>query len=294
MNRGTKAMNRNYDKIMNLHGVEEIKQLVKKWDVLSGNISNTFSKSGIVLPDLFWVINSGVGRTKMLNLLAEYLYSKGNLIDFYGNQKYFEFLLNYCPKDQEFHEIQRLMETSKNAAGFRNEFRGIVCVDIDEWIEHYREKHFIAFLEMLASKSKDWLIVLCVQEYNEDKIRALYAHLSMYLRLERVNLKMPSSEELLEYVKQKLSEHELYISEKDQEKMFLTIEKLRTSEQFDGFKTLIMLCQDIVYEHFCEEDAVKGEISEKVMDKFTVDSDYVKKLLYTFEKKYQIGFEAGN
>ena len=171
-------MNQNYNEIMNLYGVDEIKNLVKKWDVLSENLSDIKSNSGIILPDLLWVMNSGVGRTRILNLFAEYLYSKRNLVDFYGDTKYFEFLLNYCSPEQSFGELQRFMNTVQSAAGFRSEFRGVICVDVNEWVEHYKEKHFVSFLELLACHREDWLIVLSVREHDENTIQKLYSYLS--------------------------------------------------------------------------------------------------------------------
>lgn len=283
-------MNQNYNEIMNLYGVDEIKKLVKKWDVLSENLSDKNSNPGIILPDLLWVMNSGVGRTKILNLFAEYLYSRRNLVDFYGNTKYFEFLLNYCSPEQSFGELQRFMDAVQNAAGFRSEFRGVVCVDINEWIEHYEEKHFVGFLELLACHREDWLIVLSVREHDEKLIQKLYSYLSSYLRLERIDLTMPKSEEMLGYVSKKLSAHGLSVSRDNMEKLNLSIEKIRESKFFDGFKTLGMLYQDIAYEHFCESGANQGLIGDDTIAKFTVDSAYVKKLISDDEKTHGIGF----
>ena len=283
-------MNQNYNEIMNLLGADEIKDLVKKWEVLSENISDINSRPSIILPDLLWVMNSGVGRTRILNLLAEYLNSKRNLVDFYGDTKCFEFLLNYCYPEQPFEELQRFMDAVQNAAGFRSEFRGIVCIDIDEWIEHYEEKHFVSFLELLACHREDWLIVLSIQENVEKLIMKLHSYLSAYLRLERINLGMPNNEEIIQYVCDKLAIHGLSMSHDNMEKLNLTIEKIRESVLFDGFKTLNMLYQDIAYEHFCESGAGKGEIGDNTIAKFTVDSEYVKKLICTDEKTHTIGF----
>ncbi len=282
-------MNPNYNAIMELLGVDCFKALVKKWEVLSGNLCQS-GAPGTILPDLLWVMNSGVGQTNLLHLLAEYVYSKGNLVDFYGNVKFFEFLLNYAHPDQEFRELQRLVDEAQNAAGFRSQFRGVVCVDIHEWLDHYREKHFISFLELLASHCEDWLIVLTVQEAEESKIGALYAHLSMFLRVERLDLKLPENPELLEYVERKLAGQGLYLQEQDKALLLQTVEKLRGNRLFDGFKTLDMLCQDIAYEHFCIPGTGKGAVPGSVLEKFSADSLYVTKQVNRYKKVYRIGF----
>ena len=114
----------------------------------------------------------GNGRTTMLQLLSEYLTEKNDLMDFYGDVKYLEFMLNYCPSGEHFSELQRLMNEIDNAAGFRYEYRGIVYIDIDEWIGHFEEKHFVSFMEYLSDNSDSWLVVLSVSKYAECSLRS--------------------------------------------------------------------------------------------------------------------------
>lgn len=73
-------MNRNYDEIMELIGADELKELIGKWDVLSANIKNNACKMPRLLPNLLWVGNSGIGRTKLMSLMSADLASKGNLL----------------------------------------------------------------------------------------------------------------------------------------------------------------------------------------------------------------------
>ena len=89
-------MNQIYNKILTQNGLSEFKTLIEKWEILSENLSDKPSGVPIILPDLFLVSRSGTGRTHFLRLLSEYLESKPNLMDFYGDVKYFEFMLNYC------------------------------------------------------------------------------------------------------------------------------------------------------------------------------------------------------
>jgi hypothetical protein len=84
---------------------------------------------------------------------------KPNLMSFYGDVAYFEFMLNYCGPRENFSELQRLMDGVDNAKGFRSEFRGILFIDIDDWRDHFEEKHFVDFMEYLSDNSDDWLIV---------------------------------------------------------------------------------------------------------------------------------------
>lgn len=281
-------MNQKYNEIMRLFGVEDFKCIIKKWDVLSDNMATVPGRPKIVLPDLLWVMNSGVGRTNLLNHLAEYLYSKGNLMDFSGNVKFFEFVLNQQSATVAVNEIQRFMDSVTKAAGFRNSFRGIVCVDVDEWVDSYEEKLFTSFLELLASHSEEWLIVLSISEVEGKNCDNFISYISAYLRIETLRIEMPKAEDLLIYLKNKLALHGLSLNESSCEKMMISIEQLKLNEGFDGFKSLDMLAQDMVYEHFCVQDSKKGEIPDSIIDKFDADSKYVTRLVC--KKKPTIGF----
>ncbi|MEE0928213.1 MAG: hypothetical protein UIG59_03390 [Acutalibacteraceae bacterium] len=282
-------MNKYYDEIMQLKEGDELVALVKKWEILSGNIKNYPTDLPVLLPDMLWVAKSGVGQTRLLRLLSEYLASKGNLMDFYGDVKFFEFVLGYCKPDVEFTEIQRLMCEVSNAAGFRNEFRGIMRIDVNEWINHYEEKYFADFCEYLAANSEKWLIVLAVDTDDEKKIHNLEAFLSMYLRLEKITLSMPKTEDLFEYIERKLSGYGLTLSDDGKQLLTATINKLRKNRYFDGFKTIRLLCQEIAYTVFSKENLVSYNLTAKDLADFAPDSEFVSKTEINFEKTRKIG-----
>ena len=71
-------MNEFYDAIMQMHGAEEFKNLIKKWDRLSSNISKIPADLPILLPDVILEASSGSGVTYLLQKLADYLSEKVN------------------------------------------------------------------------------------------------------------------------------------------------------------------------------------------------------------------------
>ncbi len=286
-------MNLWYEKIMELKEADEFKQIVRKWETLSINMKKSSLKTAVILPDMLLVAKSGVGKTKVLSLMSEYLASKGNLMDFYGDVKFFEFSMGYCAPDTTFTELTRLIDEVNSAAGFRNEFRGIIRIDIDEWLYHFEEKYFADFCEYLAANSEKWLIVLSVYTDEEAVLHKLEAFLSMYLRLERVTLSLPKTEELFDYIEEKLALYGLSLAEDGRALLFKTIETLRESKYFDGFKSVRMICQDIAYEVFSQEDFRDYVLTAQDLKGFAYDSEYVNKTVVNMEKLSKIGFTAG-
>ncbi len=283
------SVNQYYEKIMALKEADEFKRVINRWQILSENIKKYPTDAPIILPDMLWIAKSGVGKTNLLRLMSEYIYSQKNLMEFYGDVKFFEFLLNYCSPGEPFTELQRLSDEVNNAAGFRNEFKGIVHININEWVEHFEEKHFISLMEYLSSNSDKWLIVLTAYSEDSKALHNLNAFLSMYLRIERIKLSLPKTEELFEYIESNLNEYGLKIEEDAKKLLYATIEKIRRNKYFDGYKSIKMLCQDIVYSIFSNGELKNYTLTADSLIEFAEDSDYVKRTVANIEKVNQIG-----
>ncbi len=273
-----------YERIAALKEAEDFMRVMKKWDTLSKRVGEQ-KDIQMVLPDLFWVAKSGVGRTHLLSLLSEYLYECGNLMEFSGRVKYFEFMLDYCPPSAPFEEIRRLLSEVMNATGFRRSFKGIISIDIEEWLGHCEEKHFITFLEYLSSNSDDWLIIFNLSGEREEEVQKLESILSMYFRFEKSYLLLPNTPDLVDYVKGKLSLYSLTLDEGAEELIAAAIEKLRQNKYFDGYKTLNILCRDLVYEVYSGETMNGQILSVADLVHFAPDSAYISRTAFRAERK---------
>ncbi len=282
-----------FDKVMRQKEAEQIRPLVQKWETLSRNMQQYPANAPILLPDMLWVAKSGVGKTFFLELIAEYLESKANLMEFYGDVKFFEFMLGYTKPDEPFTEIQRLMEAVKNAAGFRSEFKGIIRIDIDEWVEHYEERHFVAFMEYLAVHKDTWFIVLSVSCTDKKKLHNLEAFLSMFLRIERVELALPKTEDLTDYIEKNLAAYALTLSDDARALLLATVNAMRENKYFDGYKSLGLLCQEIAYTVFSSGALADRCLTAERLAAFGPDSAYVKRMVANFEKVNTIGLVKG-
>lgn len=282
-------MNKYYEQIMEIPGAEDLKKIVNRWQVLSDNITNTPRSGTIVLPDMLWVSKPGAGNVRTLKLIAEFLNAQGNLMEFYGDVKYFEFKLNYCPPDKYFTEIQRLMDVVSSAAGFRNEFKGIVFIDIDEWLGHSDEKHFIEFIEYLMINTDKWLVILSVSGRQKDKVRTMEALLTTFLRIEKVVFLQTPTADLFKRVEGFLASYGISLDEEAGRLICETIETLQKNKYYDDDRTITMLCQDIVYDVFSVSGASTPVLDAGTLADFSADSDYVKRTVFNIEQIGRIG-----
>ena len=282
-------MNPYYEEIMALKEADEFKTVIERWRILSENIRQFPTNAPILLPDMLWNAPSGVGKTNLLHLMCEYQASKKNLMDFYGDVKFFEFLLSYCPPNAPFSELPRLMEAVRDAGGFRSEYRGVMHINVCEWLDHYEEPHFVSLMEYLAANSDKWLIVLSLYTEDEEKLHNFAAFLSMYLRLERVTLSLPGTPDLLTYVESIFAQYGLTVEEDARQLLTATIDTVRRNRYFDGFKTIKMLCQDIVYAVFSHNKCT-DRLTAAMLTDFAPDSEYVRRRVASIERINRIGF----
>ena len=283
-------MNEHFDALMKLKGADELHALIRKWDALSANISALPPKAPILLPDILLYTKPGYGNTTLLRLLADYLESKGNLMSFYGDVKFFEFLLGYKGPYDTFTDLSRLMEEVRAAAGFRSEYRGIIRVKIDEWIGHHEEKHFLEFLEYVASNSDNWLLVLTLSKAPNEESRAMEALISMYLRLETIQLRLPDSGEIMDFIESQLASYGLTLAADAKALLRESVKKLRKNKYFDGMHTIRLFCGDIAYYCFSARRAEGEPLTADALRYFSPDGDYISRKITKTNERGMIGF----
>ncbi len=284
-------MNTYYEQLMKCKGADELKEIVRKWDILSDNIRKRAFDAPIVLPDLFVYTHPGCGNTRLLALISEYLDSKQNLMSFYGDVKFFEFKLDYCKPDSNFTELFRFIESTEAAAGFRNEFKGIIRINIDEWVGHHKEKHFLDFLEFLQLNTSYWLIFLTLSEHCEnDETKEMEGIVSMYLRIEKIILRAPNENEFIEYASEHLSKYGLELDGSAKSVLASSVKVLRNNKYFYGFHTIKDLCNDIVYSLFSDSTSVNNIITAEMLNEFSADSEYIKRTILKIKNTVSLGF----
>ena len=284
-------MNVYYEQLMDFKGTDELKSLVKRWEILSENIRRTSFDLPIVLPDLFVYTKPGLGNTKLISLVAEYLDSKQNLMSFYGDVKFFEFKLDYCLPQMEFTELYRLIENTQKAAGFRNVLKGIIRINVDDWLGHHKEKHFIDFLQFLDVNTPNWLIFLTLSKHAEDEqTKEMEATISMFLRIEKITLYMPSDVDFVEYASMLLDKFGLELNDPAKQVLLGSISVLKKNKFFYGYRTIEYMCNDIVYSLFSHSTDIGHVITAEMLEEFSAESEYIKRTVTKIKKSASLGF----
>ena len=278
-------------RIMDFPGMDDIKQTVRRWEILRKNIGRIPPDEPVLLPEYLWISKSGTGKTEMLHLIADYL-DAAQLMPFTGLVKVIEYTMDYCDPDQRFDQLDDLINALSASSGYHNEFKGILALNIDAWLEHLEEKHFVELLEFIADHNRSLLLILIV--WPDDRhLDQLESMLSVYLRISRIVIELPSAEDMVAFIESQLSAYKCRMTDETKNLLLETITAIRDLDGFDGYKTLEFMVQDIVYNYYCSENAATGLIGPDHVDKYT-DAESVSRIFKErFDKKRDMRIMAG-
>jgi hypothetical protein len=226
-----------------------------------------------------------------VNALAEYLYS-AKVIEFTGVVKHFEYKLAYVEPDDYFSELAILDSTLSELAGHHRYFRGLACINIDEWVQHTGEVHFYKFLEYIEDSTDKFLVILCIHADNKRVVESLESSLSSHIRFESVTLRFPAADELVEFIEKIcFKQHGFYLTDDARTLLVESIESIINGKHFNGFTTIKQLANDILYGLLTNR--MRGyEISASMLSEFRCDSAYIKRIKAFVGAKMAMGFNA--
>jgi len=279
-----------FDAIMELRGVDEFKETVRRLRRFQQN-AEKYSITPVALPNYLWVARRGGGVSTCANALAEYLYS-AKIIEFTGVVKYFEYKLAYIEPDAYFSELSVLDNTLSEIAGHHRYFRGLACIDIDDWVQHTNEVHFHKFLEYIEDRNDKVLAILCIHADNKRVVESLESSLSSYIRFESVTLRFPNADELVEFIETDCFKQQgLYLTDDAKSLLAESIESIINGKHFNGFTTIKQLANDIIYNLLTSK--MRGyEISAAMLSEFRRDSAYIKRIKAFVGAKAAMGFNV--
>ncbi len=273
------AQNAYYKEIMALRGLDEFKEVIEAWQRLSENVEKFHAKSKLILPNLLWASDNGLDRENLLSLLTNFMYSSGNLLEFYGNVRCLEYFMDYVPADKECHEIEKIGEKIRDAAGFRSEYRGLLSVDVSEWTGHFEDAHFIDIMKYLATMDDDITYIFQIPNYNTQAVEQLTQLLVLFFRIQPISMKLPDSADLCNYICQEIAAFGLNLDPEAEEMIIASVNRLREDQYFAGYDMLDRLAADIVYSVYTSTPPYDGIVTKGMISAFAPDAIYVTELI---------------
>lgn len=109
---------------------------------------------------------------------------------FAGKESCVYFKLPYIPPCEPFKELRRLILRIHENTGLRANFRGVVAIEVSEWIGHEREEYFTVLLKYLYDHRSFWRIATVLNGCTPNQINRFLSDCSRYItpRLFTINV----------------------------------------------------------------------------------------------------------
>lgn len=142
-------------------------------------------------------------------------------------------------------EFQRMYITLKNHAGFNNDFKGIVAVDLSDWSSSVIDEDLDAVLSYLKDTDQDrYYIFYAATEY-PSKLKNI---LQFYFTVEMHQLHLEKASELLQFAVSKLkNEHDINIDSKAEVSLMQVINMFIETENYRGVGSINSMCRDMAF-----------------------------------------------
>lgn len=225
--------------------------LMKEWKALGRSLRERNLRGRPILPVYWWQAHPGFDLDNALALSSRLLAEQG-LWDFQGTQPYIPVKLYYSETARhEFPALARLRHTLQAAAGYRPCFRGLLCVDISDWIGRYAELRFEHFLEFIADQRQNLVVVLLIVPAPGEILDDFTAFVRSRLRIRPLVVNSLAPDDKAIVVQELLRAQGFHL---DKGAWRQLKQELNEAAFWDSAQALSRLAEELIYSRFSGED----------------------------------------
>ena len=235
------------ERIEQLRGMEEFKALARRLRLVADN-KGRLPMSRIRLPNYLFIEAPGCGVTTQLRLLTDLL-EELRLTPFEGDRRCFGWVLDKNAF-QPGGAFERLLDELYRMAGFHRQFKGVLGLEIDAWVDRPDAPELERLLALTDDVFGQVLFIFVVQARDDAMPEGLIQRLSADMPLEVVRCPLPGADDMAYYLSDFLLRRRFRVTVETVERLKAMMPALMAAEAFDGFQTLDNLADEIVY-RFC-------------------------------------------
>ncbi len=237
------------------------------------------------IPPVVLTLPYSVEPECFLNGLCDDL-EKAELLRFTGDRRWLNFRLDYCV-GTEFPSFSLMLECMHRHSGYRNEFGGVVRVDLTDWTGYTDDNRLDDSLAFIHDFSDRVLFIVSVSTDDPRIAAALKSKIRRWTNCVTADVAKPSAEVWTGYAAERLSASGHLLTADAQQLLSETVGVLSEQMHFAGMREINALVSAIL-----NEIGSIRRISAKHMAAFSADGEWVASHMDT--EKFIIGFSGGN
>ena len=123
--------------------------------------------------DAIFLITEMNDNDQALQTISNEIYANNPKL-FDGDSIYLYYKMKYVPPYEKFNELRHLILKIKNSTGLRYEFKGIIAIDLFEFINHEDDEYFEIILKFLYDHKHIWHYIFTFQNAGVEKIKPIF------------------------------------------------------------------------------------------------------------------------
>lgn len=101
--------------------------------------------------------------------------------DFAGKSPCVYYKMPYVPPYEIFQELRQLILCIRERTGLRAHFRGVVAIEVTQWLGHEKEEYFTVFLKYLYDHRDLWQAALVLNTETESQTQRFLSACAVYI-----------------------------------------------------------------------------------------------------------------
>lgn len=268
----------NRAKIEDLIGVDSFKEWIsqtQKMAVKYGKLVETAK----VFNNISYLIsiNRGNGLSTILSLMADTLKTT-NFVEFAGEQDFVEWKLAYTDDPGSFPAFDAMLRYLEKVSVLRDGFKGIVAIDMEEWVDNLHDKRIDELLKFVVDKKDNMIFVFYVPYVDNSVLARLYARLDDVISTRVMKFVPPSDKQYFKYFRKVLNDYGMTVEDNAFNAFAMKIAAEKNDGRFYGFNTVRKIINEILYK-LISESALNGTeltsavTEQEIMRIYTIDEN---------------------
>ena len=265
---------------------KRIKDTIQRWERFMNGVEYNKEKIRCFLPNPFFVGESEWQTEMAANKLCELLHCN-NVMQFRDDTQLLYYRVSYNSEEMLcFREIKTLTQLLEYH--FRGKYKGVLVLDLTEWLEHSKEVYFGVLMNYLAEQREDIFVFFHARTKKLEKIEDMVSQMRKYFHLDIFDFTEENRDVYVEYAKSIFKEQGRFVRKSAEKELENCIERLMRTRGFGGFESVKYMTEEIVFELAVKGSKERG-ITEEVLKEFSGKGIFWKDVKE--EKTQKIGFQ---
>ena len=240
--------------------------------------------SNAALPPVFITLPLSVELEPLMDRLCDDL-ANTHSVRFTGTKRWLHMKLEY-PEQEGFPSFALMMERLHKYAGYRNQYHGVVLIDLTPWLEHADDRRFSEVLAYLHDYADEMFFLTYITTNDSRRAEPMKREFNRWMYTVMVDVARPSVTYLTKKLTEQITEAGHSLTDSAKKLLRESVSRLAEQEDFTGMREINSLAIAI-----CMSAVSRKRLDASHLTDFAPDGEWITQRIG--QEKMTIGFTGG-